>query len=234
VKLNKSGDPSSGTAFSHGGAFTAKNAAVRGLIQEAYRLKDDRILGGPGWLDAERYDIIAKPSAPVSDDEGRIMLQTLLADRFHFQAHRETREFRAYALSIAKNGLKIKEATDSNCVPAPVGLPSGPKPKAGYCGGSVVTYGQLTSRKVSMMRFAGALEEIMGRPVSDMTGLKGVFDIELKWAPDETQFGGKGKNDDSGGPSIFAALHELGLALEARKIAGDVLVIDHVERPAEN
>jgi uncharacterized protein (TIGR03435 family) len=162
------------------------------------------------------------------------MLQSLLADRFHFQFHREVREFRGYALSVAKSGPKLKEATDSSCVEPPVGLPSSSRPKAGYCGGSVVNYGHLASRKVSMTRFVGTLEEIMGRPVSDKTGLKGVFDIDLQWTPDETQFGGRAKTDDPGGPSIFAALHERGLNLEAGKIPVEILVIDHVERPGKN
>jgi uncharacterized protein (TIGR03435 family) len=124
VKLNKSGDASSGTAFSHGGAFISKNATFKGLILEAFRLKEDCISGAPEWLDSERYDIMAKPAGPVSDNEARIMLQSLLADRFHFQFHREVREFRGYALSVAKSGLKLKEATDSNWVEPPVGLPS--------------------------------------------------------------------------------------------------------------
>jgi uncharacterized protein (TIGR03435 family) len=84
-----------------------------------------------------------------------------------------------------------------------------------------------------MTQFVGALEEIMGLPVSDKTGLKGVFDIDLHWTPDETQFGGRAKTDDSGGPSIFAALHERGLNLEAGKTLVEILVIDHVERPGE-
>ena len=74
----------------------------------------------------------------------------------------------------------------------------------------------------------------MGRPVLDLTGLTGVYDIDLQWTPDETQFGGKAKADDLGGPSIYAALQELGLRLEARKGAVEVIVIDHVERPSEN
>jgi uncharacterized protein (TIGR03435 family) len=64
--------------------------------------------------------------------------------------------------------------------------------------------------------------------------LTGVFDVDLRWTPDETQFGGKAKADDSGAPSIFTALQELGLKLEARRGPVDVVVIDHVVRPSEN
>jgi uncharacterized protein (TIGR03435 family) len=96
----------------------------------------------------------------------------------------------------------------------------------------MVSFGRMTSRKVSIQKFAGTLSEIMGRPVLDMTGLTGVFDVDLRWTPDETQFGGKAKTDDSGAPSIFTALQELGLKLDARKGAVDVVVIDHGERPS--
>jgi uncharacterized protein (TIGR03435 family) len=135
---------------------------------------------------------------------------------------------------VVKNGAKLKEAADSNCVAPPSGPPSGPPPKAGYCGGSIVSFGLITSRKVSIQKFAGTLSEIMGRPVLDMTGLTGAFDIDLRWEPDETQFGGKARADDSGAPSIFGALQELGLKLEARKGPVEVVVIDHIEKPSEN
>jgi uncharacterized protein (TIGR03435 family) len=124
--------------------------------------------------------------------------------------HRETREVPVYALTIGKNGAKLKEGADSNCVEPPIGPSSGPHPQLGYCGGSSVSFG-LTSRKVSTKKFAGTLSEIMGRPVLDTTGLTGVYDIDLQWTPDETQFGGKAKADDMGGPSIYAALQNSAL-----------------------
>lgn len=71
--------------------FTARNATLRGVIQEAYDLKDDGLLGGPDWVGSERYDINAKPESPVSDERARSMLQTLLVDRFQLKVHHETR-----------------------------------------------------------------------------------------------------------------------------------------------
>jgi uncharacterized protein (TIGR03435 family) len=212
--------------------FTARNATLRGVIQEAYDLKDDGLLGGPDWVGSERYDINAKPESPVSDERARSMLQTLLVDRFQLKVHHETRLLPVYALTVGKDGPKLKEGADSNGVMRPSGPPSGPPPRAGYCGGSMVSFGRMTSRKVSIQKFAGTLSEIMGRPVLDMTGLTGVFDVDLRWTPDETQFGGKAKTDDSGAPSIFTALQELGLKLDARKGSVDVVVIDHGERPS--
>jgi uncharacterized protein (TIGR03435 family) len=234
VKLNRSADDSSSSAFASGGAFNARNATVRGVIQEAYQLKDGNLLGVPGWADSERYDIAAKPESPVSTEQAHSMLQTLLADRFLLKVHRETREVPVYALTVGNRGAKLKEAVDSNCVAPPSGPPSGPPPRTGYCGGSLVSRGRLTSRKVSMQKFAATLSEIMGRPALDMTELAGVFDIDLQWSPDETQFGGTASTDSSGAPSIYAALQDLGLKLEARKGPIEVVVIDHVERPSEN
>ncbi len=234
VKLNRSAADSSSTGFGRGGTFTARNATVRGLIEEAYVLKDDRLFGGPDWVGTAGYDVNAKPEAPVDVERARAMLQALLADRFHLKVHSETREVPVYALTIGKGGAKLKEAVDSNCVTPPSGPPTGPPPRTGYCGGSVVSFGSMAGRKISAQKLAGTLSEIMGRPVLDMTGLPGVFDIDLQWTPDESQFGGKAKVVESGAPSIFAALLELGLRLEARKAPVAVMVIDHIERPSEN
>jgi uncharacterized protein (TIGR03435 family) len=234
VKLNRSFGDTSSTVFARNGAFTARNATLRGVIQEAYDLKDDRLLGGPDWVGSEKYDITAKPESPVSRERALSMLQVLLANRFQLKVHRETRERPVYALTVDKSGAQLKEAVDSNCGAPPSGPPSGPPPRSGYCGGSMVSFGSMTSRKVSTKKFAGTLSEIMGRPVLDMTGLTGVFDIDLRWTPDETQFDGKAKADDSGAPSIFGALQELGLKLEARQGPVEVVVIDHIERPSEN
>lgn len=235
VKVDRSFSDSSSTSFGPGGSFTARGATLRGVIQEAYQVKDERLVGGPDWVGNERYDIVAKPEEPVSDEQARSMLQALLADRFHLKVHREARQLPVYELTVAKNGPKLKEASDSKCVAPPSGPPSGPPPRSGYCGGSLVSYGRLTSRKVSMQRFAGTLSEIMDRPVLDMTGLKTVFDIDLQWAPDETQFGGRRvTTENSDAPSIYAALQELGLKLGARRGPVDVLVIDQAERPSPN
>jgi uncharacterized protein (TIGR03435 family) len=121
------------------------------------------------------------------------MLQALLTGRFRLKVHRETRQLPVYGLTMGNSGPKLKEASESYCV-AP---PSGPPPSSGYCGRSVVSFGRMTSRKVSMQKFAGSLSEVMDRPVLDMTGLQALFDIDLRWAPDETQFGGRAKADTS-------------------------------------
>lgn len=235
VKVDLSFSDSSSTSFGPGGSFTARGATLRGVIQEAYQVKDARLVGGPDWAGNERYDIVAKPDKPVTDEQARSMLQALLADRFRLKVHRETRQLPVYELTVGNNGPKLKEASDSNCDAPPSEAPSGAPPRSGYCGGSLVSYGRLTSRKVPVQRLAGTLSEIMDRPVLDMTGLKVVFDIDLQWAPDETQFGGRrATGDNSDAPSIYAALQELGLKLDARRGPVDVLVIEQADRPSAN
>ena len=128
VKVDRSFRASSSTAFGPGGSFTARGATLRGVIQEAYRVKDDRLVGGPDWTGNERYDMVAKPEKPVSDEQARSMLQALLADRFRLTVHRETRQLPVYELIVGNSGPKLKEAVDSNCVPPPSGPPSGPLP----------------------------------------------------------------------------------------------------------
>jgi len=90
-----------------------------------------------------------------------------------------------------------------------------------------------------MKDFTGLLQEVvLDRPVVDQTGLKGRYDFTLKWAPDDSQFGGRVppvSDDPSAPPSLFTALQEqVGLKLSAEKTAVDVLVIDHVEKPSPN
>ncbi len=93
-----------------------------------------------------------------------------------------------------------------------------------------------------MSRLADTLASRLGRPVVDSTGIKGVFDLELKWTPDESQPRGPKESmeplpvdDGAGGPTIYTALQEqLGLKLEARKGTAEILIIDHIEKPSEN
>jgi uncharacterized protein (TIGR03435 family) len=136
------------------------------------------------------------------------MLQALLSERFKLAIHRESKERTVYELVVGKNGPKLHE------------VEAGP----GHSNGG---HGSLSAQKMSMSHLADSLSRIVDLPVLDMTGLKGAFDIELKWAPD---------GDDANGPSIFTAVQEqLGLKLEQRKGPMEIIVVDHAERvPTEN
>src|SRR6202162_1021506 len=96
--------------------FAAKNHALKTLLAAAYNLNPRAISGGPGWIDSDRYDIVGKAPSEVRPnlDEQMSMLRKLLADRFQFTFHREQKELRVYALTIAKGGPKLKESTASS------------------------------------------------------------------------------------------------------------------------
>jgi uncharacterized protein (TIGR03435 family) len=244
------------------GRFVADNATLKFLVQFAYRVKESQISGAPGWIDSEHYDIEGKlddSSADVQrklspDESGtqlRLMLQSLLADRFKLTLHHDTKELPIYALVVAKNGPKLQESahesvdTPDDKVPlGPPGPPNGPQPRHSVRMGR----GELSIDAENLDMFADVLsrQREVGRLVVNQTGLKGNYDFTLKWTPDASQGqmlslpGGGPPGDaapppDASGPTIFTALQEqLGLKLESQKGPVDTIVIDHVERPSEN
>jgi len=212
--------------------FHAKNHAVRTLVAAAYNLSPRAISGGPAWVDSEHYDIVAKTPYDLRPnlDEQMAMLRRLLADRFKLTFHREEKEMSIFALTVAKGGPKLKDSTvtaDS--------FPAGPPPLIFVVAPPAV---RLPGRYASMAELASVMQRAaLDHPVVDETGLTGRYDFDLEWAPDETEFGGMlGKgSDDSTKPNLSTALQQqLGLKLEATRGPVQVLVIDHVERPAEN
>jgi uncharacterized protein (TIGR03435 family) len=193
------------------GGLHVENYALRGIILFAYDLRDFELIGAPGWIDTARYDIVAKTDAgPTGDDLFRERVRSLLASRFGFVAHHETRELTCYVLTVAKGGAKVKAVAT-------------PGEQLGFRGG----VGHNRGFAVTMPMFAKELERLIGRPVLDKTGLEGKYDYVLEWSADSDATGT--------GPSVFTALQEqLGLRLESVKAPTDTLVIDHIERPSQN
>jgi uncharacterized protein (TIGR03435 family) len=225
---------------------------VKGLIQMAYVLFADGrvhprmvvpIEGGPGWISSERYTIDAKLEG--TSTQGAMhgpMLQRLLEDRFNLKIHRETREIPVYALTVAKGGLKLKAFHEGSCIPldfdaffAQFPPPPLPEPPQGqrYCitrGTSKGLNNLVEAEGMSLDLFTRDYLGRLDRPVINRTGVAGLFDFRLEFAPDETP-----SDDPGAGPSIFTALQQqLGLKLEASKGPGEFLVIDRVEKPTEN
>jgi uncharacterized protein (TIGR03435 family) len=214
---------------SGGGGFSATNATLKMLIKAAYGIYDHQLIGGAGWLESERYDIVAKAPPHTSDNQLGPMLRMLLTDRFKLKLHRETRQMPVYALVLGKDGPKFQEVRR--------------EPKDGD-GDTRKGRGHLTGQRVPISDLAEILSGELGLSVLDRTGLKGFFDLKLEWIPDESQLRGPGDGPDGkistlgpdlNGPSIFTALQEqLGLKLEKQIGPVEILVIDHVERPSEN
>jgi uncharacterized protein (TIGR03435 family) len=235
-----------------GGRLIAERAQLRYFIQYAYGVKPFQLLGGPGWIDSAYYDIDAKAEGNPSGSEVRLMMQALLEDRFQLKARRETRELPVYELTAAKGGLKLPPPKPGGCLsPDPNAPPPPPAPGRGTpCGHALIMLspsgGRLLGGQVSMPELARVLSNVLARTVIDKTGFTGSFDVGLEFSPDEALAGlpiPAGPNDpripsvsaDPGKPSIFGAMQEqLGIKVESAKGPVEVILIDRVEKPAEN
>jgi uncharacterized protein (TIGR03435 family) len=197
------------------GHLTMRNVPLRHALLWAYDLKDYQV-SGPDWIKTEeRYDIVAKAASPVPETQVRLMLQTLLTDRFQIRMHRESKEMAVYVLTPGKGAPKVKEAGED--VAASL---------------SNSTAG-VSFHHQPISRFTFMLTRRMDRPVLDGTGLKGVYDFTV----DLSGLGFAGRPpDDPTAPSVFTTVQrDLNLKLEPRKEAIDVLVIDAANRmPVEN
>jgi hypothetical protein len=111
VKPNKDGGPSS-VRVTAGGMLTITNSNLRNIIRNAWNITNDQIVGGPEWIDSDRFDITAKASQPFGQDQARAMLQALLADRFGLATHDETREVPVYLLVLAAQGRQPRPADE--------------------------------------------------------------------------------------------------------------------------
>lgn len=202
---------------SPGGYLRITNLTLLGMVREAYQAKYWQVSGGPGWIDAERFNIEAKASGNPSRGEVMAMLRSLLAERFQLRARRETREGNVYELVVAKGGPKLKpSAADSSFLRlfrnTPPELPG-------------VSY-TIQAQKVSMARLADDLMGETQRPVIDRTAIAGEFDFRIDYAVD---------GHSETGPSIYTALQEqAGLKLQAAKGPIEMLIIEKAERPAAN
>jgi bla regulator protein BlaR1 len=227
IKPNKSG--SNTVRDMHiNGRYTGTNVTLQMLIRDAYEVQNDQISRGPSWLTSEKYDIAAKYDLR-NNVEWKLMLQALLADRFKLALHRETRELPIYALVIAKNGPRLQEAKPGDTYPKGFKDPNG-RPEGG--GLIRMERGQLTVQGVPVASLAWWLSGQLGRLTLDKTGLMGNYDFTLKWAEDDQRTNNTSLLESSG---IFTAVQEqLGLKLEPQKAPIEVLVIDRVEKPAEN
>jgi uncharacterized protein (TIGR03435 family) len=217
---NTSGESSG--IFESKGRISAKNVTLKRCIRGAYNIPQPQILGGPKWVDQDRYYIEAKATVPAGDSELMLMLQTLLAERFKLVLHREQRPLAGYRLVLGKGGLKARPS----------------EPDKGSAGHS--SRGRIDAQGYSMSQLALKLSEILQKPVLDTTHVAGRFDLKLEWTPDDMRAHSPSAGQRTGavpetGPSIFTALQEqLGLKLESDKIPADVLVIDSAEKPEEN
>jgi uncharacterized protein (TIGR03435 family) len=207
-----------------GGRYDLRKATMLDLIRIAWGVVPDSVLGGPNWLELDRFDVIAKAPPSTSPETVRLMLQALLADRFKLVLHQDSRPMPAFALTVPKGKLKLKEAEVSNS-PGCVYQAQPP----------TVSYTMYSCRNITMEAFAQQLRGMAGdyltNPVVDTTGLKGAWDFDVKWdRRSQVLQGGVERT------TIFDAVDkQLGLMLELKKAPASVLVIDRVnEEPTAN
>jgi len=226
IKPDRSGDMRFFVTWQPG-RFNATGMTVKFLITIAYDVKDFQVSGGLSWVNSERYDIEAKEPDSIAQEMEKLpreqrrqlsesMLQSLLADRFQLKLTRGTKDMPAYALVVAKNGPKLHEVKVED---TPAAAPSGP---GGHPHGPMMRMqpGELNGQGVGLSFLANVLSQQLGRQVLDQTGLKGNYDLALKWTPEQGEgmmLGGPGGGGrppdnaappDTSGPSIFTALQE--------------------------
>ena len=237
IKLNTSDSPDGVGEILPSGQFRAINIPVREIVKFAYNVRTEAVVGAPAWLNSDRFDIVGKANEAGSeetfwrsnsalqlmrlyytDQTFRLMVQSLLADRFKLTVHTEQRPASVYALSVAKGGVKMQKFADSA------------KPD---CLRTVDQQIQavLTCKNMTIADLGRALQLFApgyaNREVIDATGLEGTFDFKLSWVGRAVV--------DQGGMTIPEALDKLlGLKWEERKQPMPAIVIDHIEKPSEN
>jgi uncharacterized protein (TIGR03435 family) len=214
----------------HGGRYTMRQASMVDLIAAAYGVDADNVLGGPAWLETDRFDIYAEAPAGATEVAQRPMLQALLADRFHLVIHKDSKPLPAFILSAGKGGQKMTQAADpaasSTCTY--VDPPPNPSPNA-------VPLYTFSCHNMTMEGFAERIRQWAGdyltNPVVDSTGLTGGWDFDI-------HFHSRGRAARAGGDgvTIFDAVDkQLGLKLEAKTSPLPVIIVDSAnEKPTPN
>lgn len=205
--------------------FHATGTSAAELIKIVYRIRGRQIMNAPAWVEQDKFDITAKPDTPgvPTEDQSRIMIRKLLAERFHLVCHTGTQDYPALVMTLDPKG------------PRPV--PSDPDFNAH--GGMLLRRDgddmQLHLMGVNMQEF---LKDLMDRyrdkQIVDETGLTGTYDITLHLPPAALQGIGDGGAEDEVGSDYIAAAEHAGFKFVSKKAPIPVVIVDHIDPPTPN
>jgi uncharacterized protein (TIGR03435 family) len=208
-----------GSIEANPGSLVIRNTTLLDAIRWAYDEDGARVgvVGGPAWKDSARYNIVAKPPAAASNNQLRIMLRALLADRFKLVVHAERKEQPAYFLTVDPKGHKLRPAKTSSLSVQPDAT------------GVAFQNATMNDLQLFLLRQPG-----IDRPVINRTGLEGAFDFKLAMLSAANTEEPRNAPIAAGIPAFADAIAPLGLKLDAGRVPIDVITIETVERPSEN
>ena len=214
-----------------GATLRISNLRLRDIILLAYNV-GRRQLVGPAWLiddpvdptDFDRFDIVAKVPENATKDQIPLMLQKLVADRFHLSMHKDSKTLSTFALTVAKGGLKMEPAAEGDRR-----VPGCRRNMYGADGVTTAVCQSMTTAQLTQQLQTLAPAYFKDAPVVDRTGLTKAYDFTLGWLTLAQLDAGEQ------GPSLFDAVGKLGLALDRQKDSVEVYVVDRCDKlPTEN
>jgi uncharacterized protein (TIGR03435 family) len=206
-----------GTTETTPGTLRMQDVSVQTCIKWAYGVQDNQI-SGPAWIDSDKFDITAKADLPATEEQMKLMMQALLTDRFKLSFHHQSKDLKAFVLTVAKGGAKVHPAAAPDAKPF----------RQNSANGTVV-------KSMTIQQFGDFISGPLQMPVVDETGLTGKYDFVLDFTPYLPDAKNMGPDRPDTASILMAAMEgELGIKMETRKTQVDVMVVDHVEKPSGN
>jgi uncharacterized protein (TIGR03435 family) len=231
VKVNTTNGQIDAEPRRSGNLVSFHNTQPYSLIFYAYHLKaSDQLVGYTRLPEPYNwFDVDARTGGAATDDEVRLMVQSLLEDRFKLKVHRETRDLPQYELAIGKGKPTLTPFREGAMRAVTIEGKSYPLPPAGTCLAGAWNDGTHDiCHAAGIDKLVALLSNNLKAPVVDRTGLKGTYDVHFHFDP-------RVSPDIEPGPSLEQALQEeLGLTLQKGTGPGEVIVIDHMEKPSDN
>lgn len=202
-----------------GGRFRAEATTLQYLIEWSYGIQPSQHSASPAWMGTDRYEVVAKAEGNATDSEMKLMVQTLLEERFKLKLHREQKSVSAYVVSVGKTPAKLTPAKDGEAHAIRIVPQTGPDQK--------VQSFHVTGTRYSLSQLFDVFARQLEMVIVDKTGLDGEYDFTLELSPDDTR-----PNPLDAGILLSAMREQLGLTLQSQKMPVDFLVIDNAEKVA--